>query len=119
MANKKEDDVRWCYLYSEGCGPCQRVSPIIDAFIATGINIDKMDINKAPPTLRRGTPSLFRINSKNEISGHVFTTVFLSYLVEVYKQYPFLFKEDLDDPIKLMADILKSTKESDFEKQLN
>ena len=119
MANKKENnDLTWCYLYSPGCGPCQRVTPIIEAFIATGINIKKIDVNNAPPTVRRATPSIFRMNSKDEVVGNVFTSIFLNYFVDTYRQYPSLFREDLDDPVKLLADILKSTEEGDFEKQL-
>jgi len=118
MANKKENDLTWCYIYSNGCGPCSRVSPIIDAFIATGMKIEKIDIQAAPAPLRRGTPSIFRRNSKNEIVGNVFSTPLLTGYSDLRKQYPHLFKEDAPDPIKLIADILSTTEIGEFEKQI-
>jgi len=118
MANKKEKDLTWCYIYSTGCGPCGRVTPIIDAFIATGIKIEKINIQTAPASLRRGAPSIFRKNSKNEIVGNVFSTTLLTGYSDLKKQYPHLFKEDTPEPIKLIADILSTTEIGEFEKQI-
>jgi hypothetical protein len=118
MANKKENDLTWCYTYSNGCGPCARVTPIIDAFIATGMKIEKIDIQTAPATLRRSTPSIFRKNSKNEIVGNIFSAPLLTSYGDLRKLYPFMFKEGMADPIKLIAEILSSTEEGEFEKQI-
>ncbi len=118
MANKKENDLTWCYLYSNGCGPCARITPIIDAFIATGMKIEKIDVQDAPATFRRSTPAVFRKNSKNEIVGNIFSTPLLSGYTDLYKLYPFLFKEDIDDPMKLLANILNTIEIGEFEKQI-
>ena len=115
---KKENDLTWCYLYSNGCGPCARVSPMIDAFIATGMKIEKLDVQKVPNHMRRPTPAIFRKNSKDEIVGNIFASLFLVHYSELMKQYPWLFNENAPDPTKLLADMLSTTGIGEFEKQV-
>ena len=120
MANKKENNISWMYIYSEGCGPCLKTTPIVDAFIAAGLKVKKTSIHEAPPQLRRGTPSLFRYDTKtNQIVGHVYGGEFWGSYMALYKTHKFLFKDDSLPPIELMATMLKSNETPDIENLIN
>ena len=118
MASKTEKNkIGWMYLYSEGCGPCLKTTPIIDAFIASGMKVDKVSIQDAAPQLRRGTPSLFRYDKQTmQMVGHNYGGEFWGSYMALYKGAKFLFKDDISSPIECMAEMLKSTEEPNIEK---
>jgi len=37
----KKNKNQWYYVWTAGCGPCTKVTPVIDAMSACGLNIIK------------------------------------------------------------------------------
>ena len=52
---------RLLYFYSQSCGPCRRMTPIIDKLASTHDMVEKIDIQQDPDTTRkfgiRATPT--------------------------------------------------------------
>ena len=66
----KKDNKQWFYIYIPGCGPCKRLTPIIDGIMACGLNIKKalyQDFLKQYPHLQvSGTPSLILVDFNDD-----------------------------------------------------
>lgn len=58
----KEKNKQWYYVWMKGCGPCTKISPILDGMIACGLDIKKIEhpdyVAQFPQTPVRGTPSI-------------------------------------------------------------
>lgn len=97
---KTESEIKWAYVYMDTCGPCQRITPIIDAAIgiqkALGVdNIQKIQHGKASEELKRlGTPALIRINSHQKPVGRNYNAGVFTAWETLQKVYPSLITTD-------------------------
>lgn len=63
------------YFYSEHCGHCRRVTPLVEALEKEQPGVVKVDVRRQLATARRfgvkGTPTLFRVDHGNISGVHV------------------------------------------------
>jgi len=63
---------QWYYVYMTTCGPCAKITPIIDSLIACGTNISKItfqEFQKSYPKVGvRGTPSIIQVQEENGVA---------------------------------------------------
>ena len=63
------------YFYSEHCGPCRKVTPMVDKLAATHPNVVKVDVVHQPDVARRfsvmGTPTLIQVDSGQISHVHI------------------------------------------------
>lgn len=87
----KENKKQWYYIYTTGCGPCGRVSPIIDAVASCGLNIQKIQMDEFRKRFSsvpfRGTPSILCIDSNNEQCDQIPSNI-IAPLVELSSSAP-------------------------------
>ena len=115
----KKQNLKWAYVYSEGCGPCQRITPIIDTMIAMGNkNIAKFNFKELDPqnSLRRfGTPHIVLYDmDKSEIVGAKnYGTMFWTGLFELYVNHKELLTIDIS-PVDFMVKLFEKTEDLDY-----
>jgi len=114
----KSNDIKWAYIYSDGCGPCQRITPLVDTIIAMGnTNVVKIDWKTAPDTLKRvGTPFIALINTKtNEMVQGVktYNGGFWSGFFDLYQNHSELLCVNVS-PVEYMVKLFSETKPLDI-----
>jgi N12 class adenine-specific DNA methylase len=87
----KKNEIQWFYIYLPTCGPCAKITPIVDTLIACGKNITKMKMDEFykqyPDAKVRGTPSVVALNSNHQIKSMLQSHV-LSALVDLGSSEP-------------------------------
>jgi len=101
----KKNKNQWYYVWTAGCGPCTKVTPVIDAMSACGLNIIKMslqDYNANPigGTPVRGTPSIFQADIDNNKTLEVIPSNVLGGLIELSNTAPELLKKNAAEYLK-------------------
>jgi len=113
--SKLKKDIKWVYLYTDGCGPCQRISPIIETILATGnTNIKKINHQDAPDILKRyGTPTILRYDfTNNTIESEIFSSLFLTGYMEFYSKHAWMLSLKLS-PVEFLVKLTSSTEALD------
>jgi len=93
---ESEKQFKWAYVYMDTCGPCQRVTPIIDTAIgiqkALGVdNIQKVQHADATDELKRlGTPALIRVNSHLKPVGRNYNAAVFQAWEQIQRAFPSL-----------------------------
>lgn len=103
----KKNQSQWVYIYMDTCGPCRRVTPLVDTMIATGINVKKYLFNEAPRELQRtGTPCLAKFNETTQEIEVQYGGAFFTGFFELYEKHKYLLARDIS-PIEFMVNVIK------------
>ena len=111
MSKKTENDIEWVYVYMDTCGPCRRLSPIIETILATNaVSLKTYLYQDAPVSLQRlGTPCLARYShQEDKVHGKSFGGGFWTGFFDIYENHNYLLSKKHISPIKFMVNILKS-----------
>lgn len=114
----KTQNIKWAYIYTEGCGPCQRITPIIDTMISMGnTNIYKVDwrtLDNQSPLRRFGTPHIVLFNlDTNEFAGKHYSGTFWTGYFDLYVNHKEMLSIDIP-PVDFMVKLLSQTKDLDL-----
>lgn len=113
--SKLKKDIKWVYLYTDGCGPCQRVSPIIETILATGnTHLKKIKHSDAPDILKRyGTPAVVRYDfTNNTIESEILSSTFWTGFMEIYARHNWMLSTKLS-PVEFLVKLTSSNEDID------
>lgn len=118
----KKENKYWIYSYQTGCGPCRRITPLIDTIIATGVgHIRKVSFENAPIDLKRyGTPAIALWDEDaQKIVSKVFTGAFWGGYMDLYENHPYLLASEFS-PVEFLVQMVKSNVDPSitFKKQI-
>ena len=117
----KNENKYWIYSYQNTCGPCRRLTPIVDTILATNSAplLKKVKFEDAPDLIKRyGTPAIALWDEKEQkIISKVFTGNFWSGYMDLYDNHDYLLSTEYS-PIQFLVKIIQSAKDpTDFFKK--
>ena len=99
---------KWIYSYQNTCGPCRRITPIVDTIIATGLPVDKVEFSEVPDLVKRyGTPAIVKWNDNTNLVEEVYAGDFWSSYMGLSERYSWLLSTDMT-PIEFLVKTLKN-----------
>jgi len=89
---KAKNTKQWFYVYMSGCGPCKKVTPLMDMAISCGLNVQKILFNdfrtKYPKAQVRGTPSIVCLDTENQSIVNQIDNAIVSPLIDLSSAAP-------------------------------